>query len=682
MPALLVEIGTEDLPALEAGALAEAFRDLLLARLAEARIAHGPVKVLWTLRRLALLISEVAERQGELVEEVRGPTAAAGLDAEGRPTAAALGFLRRYGATPDRLQRRRVGDREYLFLRVETPGRLTRDLLPGVIAEAVRAIPCSKRMVWDDSGLSFLRPIRWFVLLLGDRPVWAELGHLTTSPGETHGHRFLVKKKVEIADPSSYVEALRGASVLVDPAEREAQIRGEIRKVEEEHQVQAVLDPELVARLVGSVEWPVAVVGTIPPQYLCLPNAVVVAALREEGKFVPFVRGDALAPVFLGFAEGVGGALVQQGYEQVVGIRLRDATLFFEQDRKMKLADRVGALKHVVQEARLGSVWERTERIRAFCQRIAAELGVAGEALDRAAFLSKADLTTVMVREFPELEGRIGGIYARLDGEREEVARAVEEHVLPTARGDDLPETPLGAALSLADKLDFVAGAVLIGELPSGSRDPYGIRRRAGAVVRLVLEKRLRLDLFSLLDATADLYPEIPGGGSHDQVKKFLLDRLRTALLERGLPYDVVDAVLALPRGDFLGALERAEALAELRGTEELSALAVALSRVRNITKNHKERTFDARWFTDAAEWDLWRAYVKSEGTVRGALERRDYRRALAVLLELKAPIDRYFDEVLVMCEDGRVRENRLGFLGTVADLFLEVGDLGRLVIG
>lgn len=680
---LLFELGTEELPALEAPRLAQALRDRVETALKEARLPHGEVKVYWTPRRLALFIEELPERQEDRVEELRGPAAAVGLDAEGQPTQAAVGFAKRHGASPEQLVKRKVGDREYLFLTVKTPGRPTREVLLELLPEAVRGIPCSKTMRWDDSGLSFLRPIRWLVCLLDGEVVPVKLGHLVAGR-TTRGHRFFGPREVEISAPEEYVERLREARVLTCAEERQERILAEVRKVEEERGAKALLSEELLGRLVGAVEWPVGVLGTIPREFLRLPAPVIEATLHEEGKFVPFSRDGDPAEVFLGFRDGAPDetGVVRKGYERVVKARLRDSTFFFENDRKRPLADRVRDLREVIYEARLGTMWQRVERIRAICAHLAEALGLPAELLDRAAFLCKADLTTEMVREFPELEGVMGEVYARLDGEPEEVARAIGEHVLPRTRTDLLPETPLGTVLSLADKLDAVAGAIRVGEVPTGSRDPYGIRRRGGAVVRLILEKGLRLDLFEIIDATAELYPQVEGGKSPDDVKRFLVDRLRSALLsDYEIPHDVVEAVLAEPRGDFLGTLERARALTRLRGEPALSDLAVAFSRVRNITKGHEDPSFDPDAFREEAERELWRAYLKAEGHLRRALERRDYEEALRQLLELKGPIDRYFDDVLVMTEDKGLRKNRLGLLRAVVDLFLEVGDLSRLVV-
>ena len=676
MPKFLVEVGVEDLPAEEAELIAQSFRENLLSRLDEARVSHGEARLFWTLRRFALLVEDIAERQEDAVEEIRGPAASVALDPQGNLTQAALGFLRRYGASPKDLIRKKVGEKEYLFLRLERPGRSTEEILREIVPEALRAIPCSKSMRWDGNG-SFLRPIRWVVALLDGEVIPLEIAGVRAGR-TTFGHRFLAGP-VELARPEDYLKRLKEAYVYADPLERAALLRAEIQKLEERYGAHAALSEALWTLLLGQTEWPKPVVGHIPPEFLELPEPVVVAALREEGKFVPYTRGGKIAEIFLGFAEGEGNPeIIRRGYERVVGIRLRDALGFFAQDRKRTLESRVPELREIVYEARLGTVWDRVERIRLICRHLARELRLSADRLDRAAFLCKADLLTVMVREFPELEGVMGGIYARLDGEPEEVAKAIEEHVRPAGKTDPLPETPLGLALSLAEKLDGVIGPLRVGEMPTGSRDPYGVRRRGNAVVRIILEKGLRLDLFGLIDEVVEHYP---GTTPAEAVKEFLWERLRSALEERGIPYDVAEAVLAQKSGDFLGVWERAQALAGLLGRRELADLALAFGRVRNITRGQEIEGFRPELFQEEAEKELWQAYLSAKSRVEEALFQHQPSVALEALLSLKSPIDRYFDEVLVMCEDERIRRNRLGFLTELSRLFLQVADLSRLVV-
>ncbi len=676
MPALLVEIGVEDLPAEEAADIAQSFRENLLSGLKEARLSFGQAHLFWTLRRFSLLLEDLAERQEDAVEEIRGPAVSVGLDPQGNLTPAAEGFLRRYGAGPADLVRKKVGEKEYLFLRLRRPGRPAKEILKELIPQAVRLIPCSKFMRWD-GGMPFLRPIRWVVAIFGDNVIPLELAGVCADR-KTFGHRFF-GRPLTISDPWEYVAKMKEVHVFVDPEERAGILRRAIRTVEEEYGAKAALSEDLWTMILGQTEWPNPVVGRIPREFLGLPEPVVVAALREEGKFVPFTRGGKIAEVFLGFAEGEGDPeVIRRGYERVVGIRLRDAMDFFAQDRRRTLESRVPELKGIVYEARLGTVWDRVERIRATCRALARELSLPQDLLDRAAFLCKADLLTVMVREFPELEGVMGGIYARLDGERPEVAEAISEHVRPRGKGDELPQTPLGIALSLADKLDGVMGPISVGEVPTGSRDPYGVRRRGSAVVRLILEKGLRLQLFQVIE---EVRPEYPGTEPAETVKKFLWERLRSALEERGISYDVAEAVLFQMDGDFLGVWERAQALQALVGRKELSDLALAFSRVRNITRGYEIQGFDPGLFQEEAENALWQAYLEAKGQVEKALAQHQPAEALEALLSLKGPIDRYFDDVLVMCEDQKLRENRLGFLLALSRLFLRVADLSRLVV-
>jgi len=686
VPEFLLEVGTEELPALDAPVLARALGDKLAQVLKEERLGFSGMEIHWTPRRLAVLVRGLAERQADLVEEVRGPAVAVGLDPQGNPTQAALGFLRKYGASPQDLKRKVVGEKEYLFLEVRTPGKPAREVLVGIIPDLLRSLPCRKTMRWDSSGVAFLRPIRWLVCLLDGEVLSVRYGNLTADR-VTRGHRFFGPRELVLNSPAEYVEKLREARVIADPGERERMIQDAAKGVEGEHGVRALWTEELLGILVGSLEWPSPVLGKFPSEFLDLPAPVIAAVLHEEGKFVPFARNGEPAPVFLGFRDGKEDekGYVRKGYERVVKARLRDARFFFENDLKRPLAERVLDLREIVYEARLGSVWDKVQRIREICKHLVDSLGLDGEQgtlLDRAAFLCKADLTTEMVREFPELQGVMGGIYARHFGEPEEVAVAIEEHLLPRTRADELPESTLGTVLSLADKLDTVMGAILIGEVPTGSRDPYGIRRAANALISLILRKGLVVDLFSTIDAALELYPQIPEGRDAGAVKGFLVERLRHIIRDDfGIPHDIAEAVLAVPRGDFLGALERARALASLGRDAALAELAQIFERLRNITKGHELTSFDPELFQQEEERELWREYLKAEGRVRQALANRDFAGALEALLPLGGPLHRYFEKVFVMVEDERIRENRLSFLRALLSLFLEIGDLSVLSV-
>lgn len=686
MPEFLLEVGTEELPSLDAPVLAEALGKFLAESLSAERLPFESLEVFWTPRRLAVLIRGLLGRQDDLVEEVRGPAAAVGLDENGNPTQATLGFLRKYGASPEDLVRKKVGKKEYLFLRVRTPGKPAGEVLRELIPKAIRSLPCRKTMRWDSSGVAFLRPIRWLVCLLDGEVIPVRYGSLTAGR-ITRGHRFFGPREISLRSPAEYLEKLREGRVIADPKERAGMIREAARRVEEEHGVRALWTEELLGILLGSLEWPAPVLGRFPTEFLDLPAPVIAAVLHEEGKFIPFAKDGEPAPVFLGFRDGKGDekGYVRHGFERVVKARLRDARFFFDNDLRKPLPERVGDLKGIVYEARLGSVWDRVQRIRKICREVAEALDLPEEEranLDRAALLCKADLTTEMVKEFPELEGVMGGIYARKAGEPEEVARAIEEHLLPRTRGDELPRTPAGTALSLAEKLDSVIGAFAIGEIPTGSRDPYGIRRAANALIYLILEKPLTIDLFELIDGAAGLYPVVPEGKGPEEVKGFLIDRLRHTLREE-FDHDVVEAVLAVPKGDFHGLKGRAQALACLRKEDPkaLEELATVFGRLKNIAGKHQDLEFEPELFQEDAERELWKAYLEIKDKLEEAVAAGNFPKALDHLRRLIEPVNRYFDEVFVMHEDKRIRGNRLSFLRSVMELFLEIGDLSKLMI-
>lgn len=683
MPNLLFEVGTEELPALEIPRLGEALREGAIRELAARRIPCSGIDLYYTPRRIALIVRDLAERQEDRVEEVKGPPAAVAFDASGNPTQAAIGFAKTQGASVDDLEIREVGGKSYLYLRRSIPGKETKDILPELLPDLVRRLRPSKSMRWDDSGLTFIRPIRWLVCLYGDEVIPVRLGHLTAGR-ETRGHRFIAPQRVTIARAEDYEKTLSEALVTVDQKKREDTVLAALKEAAAERGGDYLLDSELLTRIVNGAEHPVPVIGNVPEEFLDLPVEVVQATLHEEGKFVPFVLSDGTSPYFMGFRDGLPDekGIVRSGFERVVRARLRDSRFFFEKDRTRPLADRVRELKSVIYDVRLGSLWEKVERIRTIAGMIAGALSAPPAEVDRAAFLCKADLVTELVRAFPELEGTAGAIYARLDGEPDVVARAIGEHYLPRSSDGPLPATPVGAAVSLADKLDTIVGALLVGEAPKGSRDPYGLKRQANAVVRLAVEKKVDLDFIALIDEIKESYATVEKKAGFSEVTSFLADRASQVLRQRyGIPPDVIAAVAASGVGNFHRALLRAQALSSRKAREDFVALRLGFSRARNITKSVERSDFDPGGFTEDAERELWREYLKAEGEIVRDLEAGDYAGALDRLLALKGPIDRYFDEVLVMDENEAVRNNRLAFLKALSDLFLRIGDLGLIAV-
>ncbi len=683
MPDLLFELGTEEMPALEIPRLGEGLRAGVEADLTAHGLTHGPIELYYTPRRIAIIVHDLAARQADRVEEVKGPPAAVAFDASGSPTQAAIGFAKAQGATVDDLETRQVGGKSYLYLRRTVPGRETVELLPGILSECVRRLRPSKSMRWDDSGLAFIRPIRWLVCLYGDAVVPVQLGHLTAGR-TTRGHRFIASQSMEIQRASDYTTSLAAALVIVDPKEREETVIQALKEAAATRGGDYLIDSVLLSRIVNGAEHPVPVIGHVPEEFLDLPAEVVQATLHEEGKFVPFVLSDGTTPYFMGFRDGLPDekGIVRAGFERVVRARLRDSRFFFEKDRARPLADRVRELRSVIYDVRLGSVWDKVERIRAIAGLIATAVGAPAAAVDRAAFLCKADLVTELVKAFPELEGTAGAIYARLDGEPEDVARAIGEHYLPRASDDPLPESPVGITIGLADKLDTIVGALLVGEAPKGSRDPYGIKRQANALVRIAVEKRVDLDFIALVGEIKDSYAAIEQKAELSDVIAFISDRAGQVLRQRyGIPPDVVQAVSAGGIGNFHRAYLRGKALADAKESEDFAALKLGFTRVRNITRSVARTDFDPSLFTNEAERALWREYLKAEGEISREIAAGDYSGALTRLLALKGPIDRYFDEVLVMDEDAAVRNNRLAFLNALSGLFLQIGDISLIAV-
>ena len=684
MPELLFEIGTEELPALEIPRLAEQLKREAEAMFVSNGLSYRHMESFYTPRRLTLRISELTSTQNDRTEEIKGPPADIAFDREGNPTQAAIGFAKNAGVASESLEQVQVGDKLYAVARRVIPGRETVKLLPELLSALVERLRPSKSMRWDTSGLTFLRPIRWLVCLCDEKVIPVRLGTLRASR-TTRGHRFLSRRNIRLEDAAEYESRLAKAFVVVDAKVREDRVMGALNKAAGELGCEIILDKDLLGRIVNGAEHPTPVLGHVPEDFLDLPPEIIQAALREEGKFVPLRLPNGTVPWFMGFRDGLpdGKGIVQSGFERVVRARLRDSRFFFNKDRQTGLAKHVRELKDVIYDVRLGSVWAKVERIRSLAEGMARCLGKGhNEVIDRAAFLCKADLVTEIVKAFPDLQGTAGAIYAKLDQEPEEVVTAIREHYLPLSFDDELPTDDVGTVISLADKLDTVVGALLVGEVPTGSRDPYGIRRAANGLIRLAVEKGIDLDFLALVKELKGIYAAGKQTGKWEDVGAFLSDRACQLFRQRyGIGPNVVVAIEKTGVGNFYRALLRAQAIAAWQKRPGFAELVVASSRARNITKTFDDRAFDPRLFQSEAERILWKEYLKAEGKMTPLLKRGEYEAAIEHLVPLKEPIDRYFDDVLVMTEEEEIRRNRLGFLKALADLFLRIGDFSAIVM-
>lgn len=697
MPDLLLEIGTEELPPGDVGAASTQLGAEVKAALLAVRLPAETVRVYATPRRLAVLAAGLASRQSPAERRVRGPAATAAYDAAGHPTAAAIGFARSQGVTVESLEiADESGGRRYVVAVQREAGRATREVIPELLVRAVGGLTFSKTMRWGSGEVRFARPIRWVVAVLGGQVLPLEIAGVRAARA-TFGHRTLAPGPVRLSQASDYAAALLARKVIVDPQARRQAIEDQVRALAEEAGGHAVLDVALVDELVMSVEHPHALRGRFEERSLTLPREVLVTVMQHHQKYFAVEDGRGrLLPVFVAVRDGGAEhlATVRQGHEWVLAARLADARFFFDEDRAQPLEAYVPRLDHLVFLARLGTVGEKARRLLALAAGLAEDLrldAVSAGALDRAALLCKADLVTHLVGEFPELQGTVGRIYAEMDGEPAEVARAIGEHYRPSGAGDGLPKSRVGALLALIDKMDTLAGAIAAGLMPTGSQDPLGLRRAGQGIVEIILMLRLGVSLRTLVRRAAGGYaagspessaPRIGSGNAVvDDVVEFLRGRLRASLIDRGLRYDVVDASLAVSGDDLLAAAGRAEAVAGAVGEEQFAALYVGFDRASRIVTAEAAETVDPALFETEAERALLSGIAEVRGPVTTAAARGEFRAAMEALQPLVAPVHRIFDDVLIMALDPRLRANRLALLREAADTFRVVADFSKIVM-
>lgn len=682
MPDLLFEIGTEDLPPGEIRPVLDQLRDALGATLADLRLEAGDIRAMATPRRLALYVGGVADRQRPATREVRGPAAAAAFDADNRPTQAALGFARSQGIPVERLEVRDVGGRRYVVAVLTERGEAAANVLPTALERMVGDLSLGRSMRWGEGSARFLRPIRWVVALMGSRVLRVTLAGVRAGR-KTYGHRFLAPRPRTIARAFDYSRVMAAAYVVLDPAERERLIRRQAHALASKAGSTVQLDSALLDETVMSVEHPQALLGTFDPEFLVLPAPVLVTVMEHHQKYFP-VRGadGGLKPSFIAVRDGDRRHLaeVREGHQWVLRARLADARFFFDEDRKRPLSVWAEQLRDLVFLKQLGTMAEKTRRLRRLADFTAVTLvldGTTTQALTRAVELCKADLVTHMVSEFPELQGVVGGIYAELDGEPAAVAQAIGEHYLPVRPGDPVPSTYPGALLAILDRIDTLTGA-LAGSLgPSGSEDPFGLRRLGQGVVEILLAYRVRIPLAGLIAEAAEGFG---GSAAAPEVVEFLRQRLRGTLLDRGIRYDVADAALAVSGDDLIATAGRAEATNAFLPDPAFRRLFVAYDRASRILTGETAE-IDPALFEDPAERILALAVQAATPAVTAAAEAGDYTVAMRALVPLADPVDRFFDAVLVMAPDPRLRGNRQALLRAVVGAFRKVGDFSKIVM-
>lgn len=681
---LLLEIGTEEIPAHVMPGILSQLKENAAKTFEELRIEYKNIKTLGTPRRSALLVEGLAEQQADLSKENRGPAVNIAFDADGNPTKAAQGFARGQGVKPEEL----VTKDGYVYAMVHEKGGQTVDLLGETLKGLVDGLNFPNNMHWADLDYKFIRPLRWLVALYGQDVIDFEVANVK-SGRTSRGHRFLSEGDFEIANAEDYVEACRKASIIVDQDERCEMIRQQIAEVAAANGGQAEVNEDLLEEVLYLVEYPTALCGKFDEKYLALPAEAVITPMRDHQRYFPVLKDGQLLPLFITIRNGGKEHLdtVQHGNERVLRARLEDAQFFFDEDRKKTLEQHGEKLKTVVFQDGLGTIYDKALRLEVLAGYIADAIGANEQDKKdavRAAKLAKADLVTGMVTEFTELQGVMGREYALLDGETKAVAQAIDEHYMPRFAGDSQPASVAGRIVSLADKIDTIVGTFSRGLIPTGSQDPFALRRQALGIVNMLKEAQYHISLSQLVAKAMELLKIADAGQQaklQNDVADFMKLRLKNVLADAGIRYDVVDAVFVTV-DDIYGVFLRAQAVNEAV-KQDMEKTIQAFVRTGNIARKAEDvqAAVEADLLAEQVEKDLYKAYEAAASKVEKEIAAQDYAGAIATLSQLAAPIDAFFDGVMVMDKDEKIKNNRLGLLKLVDNLVCQVADFSKIVL-
>ena len=680
----LLEIGTEEVPAHVMPGILSQLKENAAKTFEELRIEYKNIKTLGTPRRSALLVEGLAEQQADLSKENRGPAVNIAFDADGNPTKAAQGFARGQGVKPEEL----VTKDGYVYAMVHEKGGQTVDLLGETLKGLVDGLNFPNNMHWADLDYKFIRPLRWLVALYDQDVIDFEVANVK-SGRTSRGHRFLSEGDFEIANAEDYVEACRKASIIVDQNERCEMIRQQIAEVAAANGGQAEVNEDLLEEVLYLVEYPTALCGKFDEKYLALPAEAVITPMRDHQRYFPVLKDGQLLPLFITIRNGGKEHLetVQHGNERVLRARLEDAQFFFDEDRKNTLEQHGEKLKTVVFQDGLGTIYDKALRLEVLAGYIADAIGANEQDKKdavRAAKLAKADLVTGMVTEFTELQGVMGREYALLDGETKAVAQAIDEHYMPRFAGDSQPASVAGRIVSLADKIDTIVGTFSRGLIPTGSQDPFALRRQALGIVNMLKEAQYHISLSQLVAKAMELLKIADAGQQaklQNDVADFMKLRLKNVLADAGIRYDVVDAVFVTV-DDIYGVFLRAQAVNEAV-KQDMEKTIQAFVRTGNIARKAEDvqAAVEADILAEQVEKDLCKAYEAAASKVEKEVAAQDYAGAIATLSQLAAPIDAFFDGVMVMDKDEKIKNNRLGLLKLVDNLICQVADFSKIVL-
>jgi glycyl-tRNA synthetase beta chain len=695
MKSFLLEIGTEEIPARFISDGANLLKDSIVRVFEDSGIGFGNISLYATPRRLAIVVDEVSEKQKDKKIEIPGPPKKISYDSEGRPTAAAIGFAKTHGIDVKKLKIINTDRGEYVASVIEQAGKKTKDVLAEVLPKILTSLHFPKTMRWGNGSMRFVRPIHWIAAIFGENIIPFKIDGLK-SGNKTRGHRFMSKGEIKISKPSDYSRRLADSRVIADPCERKKRILDGLRKIESvlrrtlkdesSGSFRVHADEELLDTVVYLTEYPTVILGNFDSKYLSLPKELLITVMKNQQKYFSTEdRNGSLLPHFIVVSntDSKNSRIVKKGAERVIRARLEDAGFYFNEDKKIPLQDYVEKLKKVTFQEKLGSVYDKAERIASICSFMADILNTQDrEKIQRTAMLSKADLVTGIVREFPELQGYIGMIYAKESGEDNEVAAAIYEHYMPKFSGDTLPSNDTSALVSLADKIDNIASFFCVGLIPTGSEDPYGLRRQAMGILNILADRDYPLSLDLLIDAALQgLEKHIFSHESSvkkelsEQIMRFFIQRLEGILLGEGYSYDTVNSVLQattpIPAHNIRDIKKRINIISSMKKSQDFPDLLMAAKRVCNILANTKSPKLKQDLLIEEPEKELFNAV----NNTKDKLIETDYK----ALFELKDPINTFFDKVLVMDKRTEIKENRLALLQTVRGIFDSLGDFSKI---
>lgn len=683
---LIFEIGTEEIPAGYIVPALESLKSNMAAHLKELNLSFGTIKGAATPRRLAVCVEQLTDRQPDMVEELLGPPKNAAYDKNGTPTKAAEGFAKSKGMTLEDLRIVSTSKGEYLMVVQEQKGRETKELLMDLLPALVKDIPFPKSMKWGAGRFSFARPIQWLLAIFNSQPVCFTIEGAGEAGNTTLGHRFMAPQAIEVTTFVGYIESLRDHHVLADIPERRAAVLTEISSAAAKAGGTILPDDNLVDTVTNLIEKPHAICGSFDQKYLDLPNEALITSMREHQKYFAITNaGGELMNHFIAVnnTKLKNTDLGTEGHQRVLRARLEDAMFFFNDDLQKDLADFVPALDGIVFQAKLGTMLDKTKRISKLATTLAEKLSPADSAdAARAAHLAKADLLSAMVNEFPSLQGVMGRDYAIRAGENLAVATAIQEHYMPIRAGSSLPHGRVGALVGIADRIDTICGCFGIGQTPTGTTDPFGLRRLALGLIHIIEHHRFSISLTDLIHESLTLFDEklsIDKGEIQQSVVHFIMGRYQNDKISKGTSSETVEAVISVYFNDIIDCSLKIEALNSVSSQASFPLLAGSFKRVMNIIKDHNDSVVSENLLEEDAEKALFSAYKDVYNTVEPLIAVRQYEEAMQAILKMKEPIDRFFDDVMVMAEDERLKNNRLALLRSIAELFLRIGDFSKM---